>query len=395
MSKEESLQSQQQPSNEPVLQLDENAFDIYIRMKQSPDNDLCFQITETNTFRDLFEIFKTVPIVFSPSILYDKIPIGFSVSNYPGFLTRTGTVLFGDKSSEKKYLTKITNLDDKIANHCLPGQLIVPIWKERVFLHQTIISFFLVWLYTDLPDFISPTPGICLTNYLSDGIIYLLREVLKKPDRAQLFYDDIYAPVGVTGQCIYFAFHIFKIALLYFIIWSGAINPYSFKKPSLEKLTREKLLAIGWTGVKKVQKLGFQDEYRKFMVVQHGSIMNLYTAGKLAYIKECFVELEQGEGYDSIAHDDLNVEIPFKLSKELLLDERQFLNKKLSDMSYEDAYKELKRYRSSGPLIACPELKSMTDAKFFKINKEIAEKEKENNPIVTALNNNRNQTKDN
>lgn len=368
-------------SDAPTLTLDDDTFDIYIRMKKSSENDFCFQVNNKTTFRDLLEIFKIVPMVFTPSLFYEKIPIGFTISNFPGILTRTGGILFESEADKKKYLTKIKNLDEKIKDYCLNGQLIVPIFKERVFVHYSIITFFLIWLYTDLPDFISPTPGICLTNYITDLVVYILKNYLNKPQQAITFYNDIHAPVGKIGQLIYFSFHIFKLIMFYFIIWAGLLNPYSFKKPSLKNLHREDLLRIGWTGVRKSQKQGYQDAYRKKMMKQYGSILNIYNNGKLLYIRECLINLSIGEGYNQVNIIDKNSnnndsnETKFILTKDLLLKERKFLNDNLSKLPYDQAYEVLKQYRQSGPLNPCPELADLTNKRFEKLNAKIAEKD--------------------
>ncbi|KAG0690318.1 glucose repression protein [Pichia californica] len=360
----------------PKLILEDDTFDVYIRMKKSSESDFCFEVNDKTTFRDLFKIFTTVPMVFSPSIFYDKIPIGFKVSNYPGLLTRTGGILFEADADKEEFLINISNLDNKIKDNCLPGQLIIPVFKERTFLHHSIISLLLIWLYTDLPDFISPTPGICLTNYFTDLVVYILREYLNKHQQADIFYNDVHSPVGEIGQLIYFSFHIFKISLFYFILWAGLFNPYSWKKPSLANLSREDLLAVGWTGIKKSLKQGYQDAYRKKMTEKYGSIINIYNNGKLLYIRECFVTLNKGEGYDKVNKlENNNNNNSFILTAELLNKERQFLNDSLSKLPYKDAYDLLKKYRQSGPLNPCKELADLTEARFKELNEEIAAKD--------------------
>lgn len=355
------------------LTLDENTFDIYIRMKQSQENDFCFQVTDTTTFKDLFKIFTTVPIVWSPSIFYERVPIGFSVSSFPGLLTRTGGILFEGNADDVKYLTRVTDLDERVKDKCLPGQLIIPIFKERTFLHSSVVAFILIWLYTDLPDFISPTPGICLTNYATEVIVYVMREYLDKPAQATKFYNEMYAPTTEIGQCIYFAFHIFKVLLFYFILWAGLFNPYSWKKPSLANLNREDLVRLGWTGVKKSMKQGYQDAYRKMLMKEYGSIMNIYNNGKLLYIRKCIVELGEGEGYDS--NNKSNNKDAFILTRDLLLKERKHLSKYLETLPFVQAFQELKNYRQSGPLTPCTELGALTHERFKEIDAEIVQQE--------------------
>lgn len=370
-----------------LLVLDSDTFDVYIRMKYSADSDFCFQVTSSTTYRDLFRIFKTVPIVFSPSIFYDQIPIGFAISQHPGYLSRTGAIIFDTDAHNKKYLKRV-NLDDKLKDTLLPGQLIVPKFQERTFLKFSIISFLLVWLYTDLPDFISPTPGICLTNHATVFVSYVLREWMDLPQQAQKFYDDIFEPVGVVGQCIYFTFHIIKIAMIYLILWAGMFNPYKFSivRQKLDHLTKESLIEIGWTSAVRAQRLQYQDEYRKFLIGQHGSIINLFRAGKLDYIKECVIPLKNGEGYASSLPQTEDIEVPFKLTFDLLMKERAYFNKRLQTLEPSKIFEEIKKYRTFGPKFPCPELQALVDKKFEKINAEIQEATVRNNPIFASLN---------
>lgn len=383
-----SAPAQEQPQKEArVLRLDDNAFDVYIRMKGTSEQDLCFKVTDKTSFRDLLEIFTVVPINFTPSIFYDQVPIGFSVSYSPGILTRTGTILFDKGADKKENLKRIRNLDEPVFDHCVPGQLIVPTFQERTFLYYAVISFFLVWLYTDLPDFVSPTPGICMTNQITKVVVYILNEWLHLPHKAQAFHDDIHGPVGVIGQCIFFLFHIGKTLMLYFILWAGLFNPYSLRKPDLSNLSRDDLLRIGWTGTKKAESIPYQDSYRKLVIAKYGSIMKVYEAGKFAYIRNCFIPLDEGEGYNSFITKEVSsdVEAPVRLTSDLLFKERAFLNQNLMKMPYADASKEVRRYRSLGPVTPCPELAELVKKKFAKLDHELSTAEAKKNPLTTSI----------
>ncbi|AWU74876.1 uncharacterized protein C5L36_0B01410 [Pichia kudriavzevii] len=373
------VQFNEETLTEQVLELNPKTYDIYMRMNHSAEYDFCFQVNDQTTFKDLFKIFK-LPMVFSPSIFYSKDPTGFSVSTHPGYLSRTGTVVFDTYAHKQKYLTRISNLNDKISQHCLPGQLIVPTFERRYFLHFSVISFFLAWLFVDLPEHIAPIKGLSPTYRLTDVICYFIKEFLDKPDIAQHFHDGIYAPVDVIEQWIYFSFHLIKCTMLYFFVWSGLFNPYSFRKPALA-VTKDELIEIGWTGVKKGGKADVQDGYRSSLIQEHGTIIGIFNAGKLEYVKECFIDLQRGEGYDYKSPIDPNVEVPFKLTKELLMKERKFLATELAKMPYENAYKELKRYRKNGPLVPCVQLKEMVERKFAKIDESIRQKAY-NNPVL-------------
>ncbi|GAV28410.1 hypothetical protein PMKS-001881 [Pichia membranifaciens] len=122
------------------------------------------------------------------------------------------------------------------------------------------------------------------------------------------------------------------------------------------------------------------------MMAEFGGIMNIYKSGKLSYIKECFLTLEQGEGYDSLAHPlaakQEDASPRFVLSRELLLRERAVLNAKLSTMSYEKAFAFLKEYRHAGPMHPGPEIQALVDLKFKEVNDEIAAKEAQTNSAL-------------
>lgn len=370
-----------------LLSFDPETFDIYLRMKKSSDHDFCFQVNSKTTFRDLFKIFEVVPIVFSPSIFYTQAPSTFSVSEHPGYISRTGAIVFDTQAHDTKYL-KPVDLDSKIKDHVLPGQLVVPKFEERTFLKLSIFTFFLVWLYTDLPDFISPTPGISLTNHATIFITYVLREYLDMPQQAAKFYDDIFEPVGIPGQCIYFVFHIMKIAMFYFILWAGMFNPYKFTfvQQKLGSLSKENLLEIGWTSAMKASKTQYQDEYRKQLIAQYGSIMNLFRSGKLGYIKDCLFELKNGEGYATNHPQTDEIDVPLPFTRELLMKERAYMNTRLRSLNFETAFEELKNYRKYGPKFPCPELKEIVDKKFEKWNVEIEENAAKANPLFASLN---------
>lgn len=139
-------------------------FEIYIRMNGEHEKDYCFNVGINDTFESLFRIFESLKISLRPNVFYEQKPIGFKVSNSPGYLTDNGGFLFSYDSDK---LTKDVKLTDKISDHCWPGQLVLPIWKTDYFTQYSIILGLLTWLYTDLPDAISPTPGICLTNQIS------------------------------------------------------------------------------------------------------------------------------------------------------------------------------------------------------------------------------------
>ncbi|KAM9916602.1 hypothetical protein OXX80_013558, partial [Metschnikowia pulcherrima] len=55
----------------------ESALEIYLRFNDDMEKDYCLQITATTTFRDLFKVFKTLPISLRPNLFYDPEPVSF------------------------------------------------------------------------------------------------------------------------------------------------------------------------------------------------------------------------------------------------------------------------------------------------------------------------------
>ncbi|GMM30552.1 Gsf2 protein [Martiniozyma asiatica (nom. inval.)] len=358
--------------------IDESKFDVFIRMKASADNDYCFQVTKEKTFKGLIDIFTEMPVVLSPSIFYNRIPVGFKVSKYPGKLTRTGGILFGYEADFKENLEAVP-IDGKISDFCLPGQLIVPVFPERKTLHLSLLAIIAVWLYTDLPDFISPTPGLCLTNQATKAIVWFLREILQKPVAAQKFWDDIFAPTGIVGQCIYFVFHIVKLTVLYFIFWAGLFNPYRFFGQRAPEVTRETLINIGWTGSKRGNESVYQDKYRNLQVQKLGGILKVYSAGLFSKIRICNLELNKGEGFDSDFKDDSSKDGKFILSWDLIQEQNQYFAESLKGCTSIEMIQRLKEYRQVGPLDPCPRLEKLVNARFATIDAEMKnENEKKN-----------------
>lgn len=249
---------------------EEPTFDVYMRFNGDEERDYCFQVHLNTKFGDLMEIFKVLPLNLSPSIFYDRLPIGFQLSTTPGILTREGGLLFGDDADKKQYLKRMNN-DDVISEHAWPGQLIIPLFSKKKYLQYGVIVGLIVWLYTDLPDYISPTPGHSLTTMGVKGISYLLRRI-NQDQMADNFVESMLEPVPEVMQWVFFAFHIVKDLIIYFVLWVGGFNPYSFtKKPA--PIDRDDLLRIGWTSAKKAPVFDFSKEYRQYKVKQVGGTL--------------------------------------------------------------------------------------------------------------------------
>lgn len=290
-------------------------FDIYIRFNDDNEKDYCFIIDTETTFQDLNEIFETLPISLRPSMLYCLKPESFQYSTAPGYLTANGNVLFTDDATNKKYMKSPASQSKKIADYCWPGQLIVPVWKFKHTFNVCLIGFLLAWLYTDLPDFISPTPGICLTNTVIKIAAWL----------CATWYDDVNNPISrnliketeinassIPAQIIYFVLHILKIIITYAVIYFGAVNPYgenllilfldkiSYTSSAPPDLKAEDLMKIGWSGARKNTIHEYKDNYKKYLIDKAGGLVEASKKGLFVSLSTYLgIQLKDGEGYNT------------------------------------------------------------------------------------------------
>lgn len=280
-----------------VEESEELFFDIYIRFNGDSEKDYCFQVKLTTTFRDLYKIFDTLPIALRPLIFYDAAPIGFKVSTAPGYLTEDGNFLFDEQADQ---ITKNVPQDEAISKHCWPGQLVLPVWQFNLFSFYMFVTALLVWLYTDLPDFISPTPGICLTNQVGRAIVWLATE-LDFPSIALSFAEDLSEPTSVYGGLLFFGFHVFKCLAIFFILYFGAFNPikvWRFGPKSVKlNVTRDELIELGWTGSRKADIHEYRDYYREYKIQEHGGMVGAHKAGVFSQLTNLGCKLGMGEGY--------------------------------------------------------------------------------------------------
>ncbi|GEQ70666.1 hypothetical protein JCM33374_g4345 [Metschnikowia sp. JCM 33374] len=278
----------------------EAALEIYLRFNGDMEKDYCLQITSTTVFRDLLKVFDTLPISLRPNLFYDSRPVSFVVSTAPGYLTEDGALLFSYETGQEKYKKRVS-LDDTVAKKCWPGQLVLPVWHFNSFAYYSFISALIVWLYTDLPDFVSPTPGLCLTNQMS----YLVSWAAKKygfGHIADVFIKDLQEPVNIGAQCVFFIFHLIKVLLIFFLVWSGLFNPTGmFRLGSNKKaeVTKETLIALGWTGSKRANADEYKDAYREYKIQEHGGMVPAHQAGVFTKLKHLGVFLGDNEGFNT------------------------------------------------------------------------------------------------
>lgn len=333
-------------------ELTSSSLEVYVRFNDDIEKDYCLQITSSTTFRDLLKVFTTLPISLRPSLFYDPVPKGFVVSTAPGYLTEDGSLLFSYDTNKKEYRKKVA-LDTLVAKECWPGQLILPIWEFNYFMFYSFILLLGAWLYTDLPDFISPTPGICLTNQMTRGLA-TVADKFGYGQAAQALIEDILAPVGVTGQCLFFVFHIIKLAALFFIIYGGVFNPTRLIRiGKLPEVTKETLIELGWTGSKRATIDEYREEYRDYKIKEYGGMVPAHQAGLFNKLKNLGCHLGDGEGFNTPVGKNESAEVvdgKLPMSYKLLIKQGEFFEQHVADFDAQQMNEAIKQFRRFGLL---------------------------------------------
>lgn len=280
---------------------DTGYLESYIRFNDDLEKDYCFQIKVDKRYRDLLGIFNSLPIALRPNVFHHSKPIGFHVSTSPGYLTEDGSLLFSYETGMEKFLKKVS-FDDKIAETIWPGQLILPIWEFNSFAFYSFITLLICWLYTDLPDFISPTPGICLTNHMTRGASYLAT-YFGQHKLAHALIVDIEDPVGIIGQCLFFVFHLIKVLVIFLLFHLGTFNPIRMNRFSGTKvptdISKEQLIELGWTGSRRATPDEYKEYYRDYKIKEHGGMIQAHQAGVFDTLKNLGIYLGEGEGFNT------------------------------------------------------------------------------------------------
>lgn len=342
-----------------VSEIEETGYiEAYVRFNDDFDRDYCFLFKASDTFRDVLKVFKTLPMSLRPNVFYNLIPVAFNVSTSPGYLTDSGTVLFDYQVTKEQFLKKV-DLDDKISDKIWPGQLIVPVWQYDYFSFYSFITFLIVWLYTDLPDSISPTPGICFTNQISK-IASKIAGHFHYDHISQLLVADLYDPVPIMQQVLFFGFHVIKVLAILAYVNTGAFNPMKVIKFLGEKaktgITKEELLEIGWTGSKRAPPDEYRAFYKKAKIEEAGGVLYAHQHGILENLKHIGVFLGKGEGYNTPLDEKSTLKDLLDETKpKFTLNYQYFaaLGQLLIDYTEQDGVdveKEVKRYRTFGML---------------------------------------------
>lgn len=275
--------------------------ETYIRFNDDLEKDYCFQIKVTKKYRDLLTIFKSLPIALRPNVFHYSEPIGFNVSTCPGYLTEDGSLLFSYETGMAKFLKRVS-LDDKISDTIWPGQLVIPVWEFNSFAFYSFITFLLCWLYTDLPDFISPTPGICLTNFMTK-LVSRLAANFGQQRLANALIADIDEPVGMVGQILFFVFHIIKVLVIFLIFHVGTFNPIRMNRFAGPKvatdISKDQLIELGWTGSRRATPDEYKEHYRDYKIKEFGGMVQAHQAGLFDTLKNLGVYLGEDEGFNT------------------------------------------------------------------------------------------------
>ncbi|SCW00762.1 LAFE_0C11430g1_1 [Lachancea fermentati] len=355
--------------------------EIYIRFNDDCENDYAFQVSKEDTFQSkTMKIFEETGglshyMVLKPSIFYKDRPIALYKSMHPGFLTENGCVIFHYDADKKEYLEKLDLTDKKIIDQLWPGQLVVPKWEVN---RKTVIIYILTilaWLYTDLPDVISPTPGICLTNQVSKRIMVLAYKFNYVGVANKLKEEIQVNSAGVIAQWLFFLLHILKVLIVTSIFYTGMANPISFNPfkfystrsivVTKNKATiKDTLRDLGWIGAKRATYDDYRDTYYKYAIDKAGGMVPAYKSGAMKSAASPGVALTNGEGFQTPL-DKRFTESTFKTmekSGKFVLSEEYFIqlekdlkeNIKKCDGVIPNINAEIRRFRRYG-LFECSE----------------------------------------
>lgn len=332
-----------------------NAMEVYIRFNDDMEKDYCFQVTSAKTFKDLLKIFTTLPIALKPNVFYSAVPKGFVVLTAPGYLTEDGALLFSYETDKPQYRRRVA-LSDYVTKHCWPGQLILPEWEFHLFAFYSFVSFLVAWLYTDLPDFVSPTPGICLTNQTSRVASYIA--IKWGYERlARMVIDDVQTPANIGAQIIFFIFHTIKVLVIFFVFHSGMFNPsrsFRFTRKEPVEITKDLLIELGWTGSKRAIPDEYKEFYRSYKIKEHGGMVPAHQAGLFTKLKNLGVFLGNGEGFNTPLSADTRIsdisEKQFPLSYEYFIKLGAYFEEYIKDKPEAEINEAIKNFRRYGLL---------------------------------------------
>lgn len=357
--------SDEQLLNDVSEAADTGYLDVYVRFNDDNEKDYCFQKKLSDKFSSLLDIFEKLPIALRPSLFYSTKPVGFKVSEAPGYLTEDGALLF-DYSATK--ITRNVRNDDVISKNTWPGQLILPVWEFNSFGYYSFITFLLVWLYTDLPDSLSPTPGLALSTFLIKWAAKGLM-MLKYYDLAISLVEETTAPVSHFAEALFFFFHLCKILSCFFLVQSGLFNPYKFFEfrfgsGSKLNITRDELIELGWTGSRKASPEEYKEYYRDYKIKELGGMIKSHQAGLFDTLRDLGCYMKLGEGYSTPIDSkttlkDLQEGTLFPLNYEFIGLLATYFAEFIQDKEGKELLDFIKQYRRYGLLHSNDQIKAL------------------------------------
>ncbi|KAK9456404.1 glucose signaling factor 2, partial [Dipodascopsis uninucleata] len=263
--------------------------DVYVRLNGDTEKDYCFCVPRTSSISIFYNIFDVLPLVLSPTFFYQRKPVGFHLSTSPGFVTSEGALLFNHEG-------RLTPIDESktIGEVAREGQLFIPVFKYNKSRFIGVICILLIWLYTDLPDWMSFTPGVSLFA-LSSRLYEHYFPAAVDPDAV-----TENAETDPAVDVIFFLFHVIKVVVIFLIFFFGGYNPMSLN-PFYEvpEINPDQLRSIGWTGARRVTPEEWREENRTRKIDEAGGAVKAYEKGILLGLTSAGVFLREGEGFNT------------------------------------------------------------------------------------------------
>lgn len=368
--------------------------EICVRLNDDCESDYTFQVSKEDTFESkIMKMFEDKEglagfMVLRPSIFYKRKPVGLNKSMHPGFLTENGCLIFHYDADDKKYLEPLDLKNKKIWEQMWPGQLVLPKWEVSRRNVCVFAAILLAWLYTDLPDAVSPTPGICFTNQMSKRLMYVARWY-GYVDVANKLAEEIQVnSAGLVAQWLFFTLHVVKVLFIALVFYTGLVNPVTFNFLNFYKTRKvvitknadklkDTLRSVGWIGAKRATYDDYRDSYYNFRLEKAGGLVPAYKSGVMAAAANPGVNLGPGEGFQTPL-DKRFTESTFKtmeksrkfvLSEEYLIQLEKDLKEliKKCDGDVPKINQEIRNFRRWGLFESGPELTRLVE-----LRKEVA-----------------------
>lgn len=221
-------------------------------------------------------------------------PSEIKLSRHPGFLTSEGGMLFTTDSANKEYLDSIEQ-DAKISDVAWDGQLFVPIWTFLPRRFYGLVAFLAIWLYLDLPQYITPTPGLAPTLLANRLLDYLVPPSLEESTKESVFSTPIW-------QWVFFALHVLKIVFIFILFQTGSfnpvsLNPYSHYSSRRKKVDQHMLKSIGWTATRKSTVADWRLENFKNQT-KNGDSHSIQISNSSDKLRFSGIYLDKDEGFN-------------------------------------------------------------------------------------------------